>query len=176
MRRWHRWVALPAGLFLLFIAVTGVLLHLDMIRLGQKPPGHDEAGPAATAPIPSDAELAVMIARLAVAARNETSIKVRVLQVDLSGRDVVLTAGAGGPPGSPQIKLDATTGRRIVEPPPPTDFHFILQDLHAGYFFGWTGRIISVLCGMALIVLAISGLQIWWDLRRRRKKGGFFWK
>lgn len=176
VRRWHRWLALPAALFLLFVAFTGVLLHLDMMRLGQDPPGHEPRSSAPSRPIPSDAELAAMIARLADAARKDTTLKVKSLQVDLSGPRVTLVAGAGGPPGSPQIKMDARTGRRIVDPPPPADFHFILQDLHAGYIFGWPGRIVSVLCGLSLLLLAGTGVQMWWDMRRRRRKTALFWK
>lgn len=176
MRRWHRWVALPAGLFLFFVAFTGVLLHLDMMRLGQNPPGHEPRRVVPPRPIPTDAELAKMIGWLAEAARNDHSHAVQSLQIDLSGPRIVLLAGAGGPPGTAQIKIDAHTGQRIVDPPPPADFHFVLQDLHAGYFFGWPGRIVSVLCGLSLLVLALTGLQMWWDMRRRRRKPALFWK
>jgi len=176
MRRWHRWIALPAALLLAFVAVTGVLLHLDMMRLGQNPPGSEAGPPPPVQAIPSDADLAAMIARLADAARKDPSVKVQSLQINLMGPAVTLVAGAGGPPGSPQIKLDAVTGRRIVDPPPPADFHYVLQDLHAGYFLSWPGRIISVLCGISLLVLALTGLQMWWDMRRRRRSSALFWK
>lgn len=176
MRRWHRWLALPAGVFLFLIALTGVLLHLDMMRLGQHPPGHEPSRPVPAQPMPSDAELARMIARIADAARHQPGLGARNLQVDLSGDRITLVAGTGGPPGSPQIKLDAKTGRVVIDPLRPADFHYILQDLHAGYFFGWTGRILSVLCGLSLIVLSVTGLQMWWDMRRRRRKPALFWK
>ncbi|SFG42421.1 PepSY-associated TM region [Novosphingobium sp. CF614] len=176
MRRWHRWLALPAGLFLAFVALTGTLLHLDMMRLGQHPPGSDTGPLPPVQPIPDDAQLATMITRLADAARRDPSVKVQSLQINLAGPAVTLVAGAGGPPGSPQIKLVAASGRRIVDPPPPADFHYILQDLHAGYFFGWPGRILSVLCGISLLVLALTGLQMWWDMRRGRRSKSLFWK
>lgn len=176
VRRWHRWIALPAGLFMLFIAATGVLLHLDMMRLGQKPAGSEPAELMPASPLPADTELAAMIVRLAEAARRDPSLKVQSLQINLAGGRPILVAGAGGPPGSRQLKLDAATGHRMIEPAPPTDFHFVLQDLHAGYFLGWPGRILSVLSGLSLIVLAATGLQMWWDMRRRRKKSAVFWK
>ena len=176
MRRWHRLAAIPAGVFLFFIALTGVLLHLDMMRVGQHPPGHEPAHPEAVQRIPSDAELAAMIARIGDAARGQNKVPIHVIQLSLTGSRPTLTAGAGGPPGSAQIKLDALTGQPIVDPPAPRDFHYILQDLHAGYFFGWPGRIISVLCGVSLIVLSLTGLQVWWGLRRRRRKPQLWWK
>lgn len=176
LRRWHRWIAFPSAIFLWFIAGTGTLLHLDMMRLGQYPPGSGLDKSMPVRPIPSDAELAAMISRLADAARKDSQLKTQSLQINLTGPRVTLVAGAGGPPGSPQIKLDALTGQRIVDPPPPADFHYILQDLHAGYFLGWVGRILSVLCGLSLFVLSATGLQLWWDMRRRRRRGDLFWK
>jgi uncharacterized iron-regulated membrane protein len=125
LRRWHRWAAIPAGLFLCFIALTGVLLHADMIRLGNAPPGHESR--------------------------------------------------PGGPPDAPHVRINAATGAVIAEPPPPpADFHYILQDLHAGYFFGWTGRFISILTGLSVLILAVTGLQLWWKMRCAGGKGVYW--
>lgn len=173
MRKWHRWAAIPAGLILLFVSITGVLLHLDMIIAGQSPPGHEPPMRIAPRALPSNAKLAEMIGKIADVARRHPDQQVVMLTINLSGPRVTLSAGTGGPPGSPEITVDADTGQRIVVPPQP-GYHYVLQDLHAGYVFGWTGRIISVLCGLALAVLAITGLQMWWDMRRRGKKG-LYW-
>lgn len=175
MRKWHRWVALPAALFMFAIALTGVLLHLDMIRVGQHPPGHEPERPMADTPLPDNQTLAVMVGRVADAARQQPSLKVRTLQINLQGEHIVLTAGPGGPPGTPQLKMDGATGRVIKDPPPPADFHAVLQDIHAGYVFGWTGRILSILSGIALLVLTISGFQMWADMRRKGRKKGLWW-
>ncbi len=182
MRNFHRWIALPAAVFLFFIAVTGVLLHIDMIRLGHAPPGHEPKLPrplAKPAPMPNDAELAAMVVRVSDAARKANpALPIKNIQLDLSGPEVTATLGEGGPPGSPHIKINAATGLVISELSPPADFHYILQDLHAGYFFGWTGRIISILSGLSVLVLSFTGFQLWWALYRRRKSGGkkgFFW-
>lgn len=175
MRHWHRWAAIPAGAFLFLVALSGVLLHLDMIRLGQHPPGHDAPRAETVHPLPSDPELAAMVGRIAAAARQQSGVKVKVIQITLAGPRITLSAGSGGPPGSPQIKLDGVSGAPIIDPPQPADFHYILQDLHAGYFFGWTGRVISILTGLALIILSVTGLKLWWDMRRRGKKG-LYWK
>ncbi len=139
MRRWHRWFGLPSALLLGFVALTGTLLHVDMIRLGQKPPGSDHGIQAPPRNLPSDAELEAMVGTLAATARSETDFPVRSLQINLDATHVTLVAADGLAPGSKQIKIDATTGKRIIEPPRPADFHIVLQDLHAGYTFGWGG-------------------------------------
>jgi hypothetical protein len=176
MRRWHRWFGLPSAILLGFVALTGTLLHVDMIRLGQKPPGSDHAIQTPPRKLPSDAELEAMVDALTATARSETDFPVRSLQINLDATHVTLVAADGLAPGSKQIKIDATTGKRIIEPPRPADFHIVLQDLHAGYTFSWGGRIVSLLCGIALLVLSVTGFQIWWDLRKRRKNREFFWK
>lgn len=175
LRRWHRWAAIPAGLFLLFISVTGVLLHADMLRVGYKPPPSEPPGGRVVQPIPANDELASMISRLADEARAQDELQISQLQINLEGESIQLVAGSPGPPGSSQLKFDAASGEQIVVPRPPEDYHWLLQDLHAGYTFGWTGRIISMLSGIALIILCLSGLQVWWDMRRRGRKG-IYWK
>lgn len=177
MRRWHRWVAIPAGLILFFVALTGVLLHLDMIRIGQSPPGQEPVRATPPGPIPSDEELTAMIVRLADAARADPELHASELRIDLTGPQIVLIAGAGvGPgPGRAQIRLDALTGKRLANPPAKADYHYILQDLHAGYFLGWPGRILSIVTGIALLVLGVTGIQLWWTMRKRGGKG-IYWK
>ena len=94
MRHWHRWAAIPAGIFLFLVALTGVLLHLDMIRVGQNPPGHEPPRPEIVQPLPSNAELAVMVGRVADAAREQPDQKVKVLQINLTGPRITLSAGS----------------------------------------------------------------------------------
>lgn len=146
MRYWHRWAAIPAGLLLFFIALTGVLLHFDMIRVGHAPPGHEPPDSRPVRPLPSNAELGTIIGR-----------------------------AGGDMPGTASLAIDGETGAVLHEAAPPADYHFLLKDLHAGYMWGWTGRVISILTGIALLVLSATGLKLWWDMRRRGRKG-IYWK
>lgn len=171
MRKWHRWAAIPAAVFIFVIALTGVLLHLDMIRVGQHPPGHEDGAPPPVQPLPSSAELSRIMARARAAIATRPDVPVKQITVDFVGPAVSVHAGAGGPPGSPSLLIDAATGRIVPQPAPQRDFHYILQDIHAGYVAGWTGRILSILCGLSLVLLSITGLEMWWTMRKRGKKG-----
>jgi hypothetical protein len=62
--------------------------------------------------------------------------------------------------------------------PPPGDLHLFLLQLHRGDLFGPVGTWVSILCGVALVVLSVTGLWVYVDLLRRRLKGdrrGLFW-
>lgn len=175
MRKWHRWTAIPAGIFMFIIALTGVLLHLDMIRVGQSPPSDESKGPAIVQPLPSNEQMAALMGRVAKAIKDHPSVPVYQIAINLAGPRLTVNAGSGGPPGSPSLLIDGQTGQVIPQVAPPKDYHYILQDIHAGYIGGWTGRIISILSGLSLMLLSISGIQMWWDMRRRGKKKGLWW-
>lgn len=175
-RRWHRWVALPAALFLMFVSTTGLLLHLEVSRTaamgaaGAPPPGL----PATN--LPNGHAVAAMMERVIDEAKQEPDFTVVSVSLSLTPGLVVATAADGIGPEARRIEIDASTGERIVARPDPMERHFFLQDIHAGYRFGWIGRLVSILCGISLLVLAVTGLQIWYDVFRRRKKRNLFWK
>lgn len=175
MRKWHRWAAIPAGIFMFIIALTGVLLHLDMIRVGHSPPGHEDQAPPPVQPMPAAGEIGPIMARANAVIAAHPEIPVTQVTLNLKGPAVTVEAGAGGPLGSPMLKIDAASGKLIPQPPVEPDFHNVLQDVHAGYIAGWTGRIISILRGISLIVLSITGLEMWWTMRKRGKKKGLWW-
>jgi uncharacterized iron-regulated membrane protein len=53
-RRWHRWIAVPAGLVMLLIAVTGLILHVQLMQNPpQRGPGPPPGGPGMPAAPPS---------------------------------------------------------------------------------------------------------------------------
>lgn len=57
--------------------------------------------------------------------------------------------------------------------------HNTLQDIHAGYFMGTTGRVLSILMATGLLVLSITGIVMYFQMismRKRINRHGFFWK
>lgn len=81
------------------------------------------------------------------------------------------TPAAGG--------LPATVAPAVPASSPPGDLHLFLLQLHRGDLFGPVGTWISILCGVALVILSVTGLWVYIDLLRRRLKGdrrGLFWR
>ena len=130
MRKWHRWLVIFTGVFLLWIAATGLVGQVMTLAGGEEhhegpPPGAGPDGPKFVGAPPA--------------------------------------ADHDGPPGKPGGK--------------PDWYHFII-DLHSGNYFGPVGKVLSALLGAALLFFAGSGMWMYLDMFRKRKRigrSGVFW-
>ena len=129
MRKYHRWLAVVFGVFLVWIALTGFgIQFLDLSQEGK----HHEGGPAAAKP--------------------------------------VAPAGFVCPKGwtcGPERKRDAAHETKEF-----------VQHLHSGEAFGPLGVAISIASSIALLFFAFSGVWMYlqmWRGRRRGGKQGLFW-
>ncbi len=118
------------------------------------------------------------------AIRGSTPIKVIRLRY-FSGmpQGVIVTGGED----TAQLVFNAASGRRVsmTEPNYPyTGFpfgweeHELVKRIHRGDVFGVPGRLMDVFAGCSLVFLSISGLSMYLDLWRRRKRmgrTGLFW-
>jgi uncharacterized iron-regulated membrane protein len=177
-RTWHRWVSIPCAAFFVVIAVTGVGLQLDMWIEGKSPPGSEPPPPPVAGKPPAEVQTAITrgIARVEEAHPGK---RITTVGLDRAGR--TLTVGLkDSTPAS--VKVDLASGKVSAGPPPPGEnrgWHYILQDIHAGYFAGPFGRVLSTLAGLGLLFLSFTGFMVYWNLFRRRWKMGRkgpFWR
>ena len=129
MRKWHRWLVIFAGVFLVWIAATGLIGQVINLTRTE----HHDA-PAANASAGSTAASATMAATDAPKARK------------------------------PRKNGDL--------------YHFII-DLHSGEYFGVAGKVMSALLGAAMLFFSLSGMWMYLDMFRKRKRigrTGLFWK
>jgi uncharacterized iron-regulated membrane protein len=59
------------------------------------------------------------------------------------------------------------------------DFYHLVIDLHSGNYFGPAGKVVSALLGAAMLFFALSGIWMYIDMFRKRKRigrSGIFWK
>ena len=178
-RRWHRWIAFPAALFLMFVAITGELVALTEFF------GEDEARREATrdlvSPVtiqsPATAWSEPIQRAFAVAERTAGNAPVDEVRVQFKGEQPTITLFLGRPTGGEdkRVVVNARTGALIgVEQYVDKPF---LHRLHSGEAFGDGGLVVAMLWGLALLALTISGLVIYWRMRRRGAIGvkRFFW-
>jgi hypothetical protein len=192
-RSLHRWVALVAALFLINVSVSGTLLSIDTVSMGIYRVTHPSApggfpvglGADLSSPLP-DSRLPAMLATTLSAyhaSQGNTPIKVLRLRY-FSGmpQGVIVTGG-----DSRQLVFNAETGKRasMTEPGYPyTGFpfgweeHELMKQIHRGDAFGVPGRLMDVFAGLSLVFLSASGLYMYMDLLRKRRRGGrkeLFW-
>ena len=172
-RKWHRWIGFPAALFLLFAATTGILVA------GTEFFGEEEALREATRDLVSPVTLespatawSDPVARaLAAAASRVGNAPVDKITLELKGDRPRVTIFTGKPPGGEDRKLvlDARSGALLsVEAYADKPF---LYRLHSGEAFGDGGLVVAMFWGLALILLTISGLIIYFQMRRRGLTG-----
>jgi uncharacterized iron-regulated membrane protein len=198
-RSLHRWVSITAAVFLMFVSVTGTLLSIDTLALWIYRVAHAPAvSPGGRLPFPAgmvddlstplpDAELPAMLETTLSAYRatqGATPIKVLRLRY-FSGmpQGVIITGGDN----THQLVFNAVTGERasMTDPSYPyTGFpfgweeHELVKQIHRGDALGIPGRLIDLFAGLSLIFLSASGLIMYVDLLRRRRRGGrkqMFW-
>ena len=173
-RRLHRWFSIPLALFFAAIAVTGIALQADMWISGNSPPGSEPEGPPPPTTDSATVRDAFNLAIDRVEAEGRGAA-ISSVTLDVGRGQTAIALGEGE-----QLLVSLADGS--VMPPPPAaeaSWHYILQDIHAGYFLGTTGRIVSTIAGLVLLFLAITGFKVWWDIWRRRVgagRKGLFWR
>lgn len=178
-RKWHRWIGLPAALFMLWAAATGFLVAFTEFF------GEDEALRERTRDLVSPVTVASPAGALAdplaravaaVGARSPGA-PIDKVTLQLKGDRPTVTIFTGRPTGGEdrQYVVDARSGR-IVSDAAYADKPFLYR-LHSGEAFGDGGLVFAMAWALALVALTASGMVIWWRIRRRDATGirRLFW-
>ena len=198
-RSLHRWVSIVAALFLMVVSITGTLLSIDTLALWIYRYIHAPTGssfehlpfPIAmsgdySSPLP-DAKLSTMLGTTVSAFRasyGDTPIKVLRLRYFSGMPQGVIIAGGND---TRQFVFNADTGKRasMTEPGYPYygfpfgwEEHELVKKIHRGDALGIPGRLMDLFAGLSLVFLSASGLVMYLDLLRRRRRAGrkqLFW-
>lgn len=193
--RWrslHRWVAIVAAVFLLNVSISGTLLSIDSVGLGIYMKSHqDPSKPGRQFPFGmvgdlssplQDAQLPAMLqSTLSSFHAEHSSSPVKVLRLRYyNGMPQGLVIyGAGD--DTRQVVYNTATGTRTstTEPGYPyTGFplgwkwHELVKQIHRGDIIGIPGRFMDLFAGFSLVFLSLSGLVMYLDLWRRRRRAG----
>jgi uncharacterized iron-regulated membrane protein len=171
-RRWHRWIGLPAALFLIFVSCTGFLLAVTEFF------GEDEALREATRDLVSPATVTApalvtgpVEKALVTVAAQAAGAPIDKVEVQLKGADPTVTVFTGKPAGGEDRKfvINANTGA-LIRTEAYADKPF-LNRLHSGEAFGDGGLVGAMFWSLALLAMTISGLAIMWRMRRKDVTG-----
>lgn len=185
LRRLHRWVGSLLGLFFLVIALSGLALQAEIMAddgsapaLGVAPKfARDAEGQVRHMPLSNEEIQALMAKILATAHAQAPGLPVIGVQLRLVG-DEPIGEVVVATPGPKQLFINARTGATAAKPTFIRRIHFFLLRLHRGEIIGPLGTAISIVCGVGLTVLAVSGFWVYLDLFRKRVRAGqsaLFW-
>jgi uncharacterized iron-regulated membrane protein len=172
-RKWHRWIAFPATIFLFFAASTGMLLAMTEFF------GEAEALRERTRDLVSPVSAAAPavaweepIGR-AVTAVNAAApgAPIDKIEMHFKGDQPTVTVFTGKPAGGEDKKyvVNAATGK-IEKLEAYADKPF-LNRLHSGEAFGDGGLVLAMFWAAALIVLVVTGLIIYLRIRKPNPVG-----
>lgn len=172
-RKWHRWIGFPASLFLLFAATTGIIVA------GTEFFGEAEAKREALRRVVSTVTTTAPVGRLgeplahafASVVAEAGDVPVDRAEIEFKGDHPTITIVTGKPGGGEDRRfvVDAASGEMLsVES--YTDKPFLYR-LHSGEAFGDGGLVVAMFWGLSLVWLTISGLVIYWRIRRRGATG-----
>ena len=172
MRKVHRWVSLPASLFLLVVAITGVLLQGTQLFGGDEAEREKQAAAVSSHTLarpPADVSATIDRAIVAVgAATGKNAADVRLNGIDLQFRAipprVVVHAATGGSEGE-RFTVDATTGAILGR---EADGESLLLRIHTGEIFGDAGVWMGLFWGAAMVVLTFTGAWLYWKMYKAR--------
>lgn len=166
----HKWIGLILAVVIFVISLTGaVLVWHDPLERAMHPERYAVTGPAA---LPIDA-----YATAAQAALGSGELLSRVALPEEAGEPVVATAskpGAGRPqrvtlyidPGTAKVLGTARSGEGIFQ---------VMHVLHGSLMIPEVGRQVVGWIGVAMLVMSVSGLWLWWPLTGSVRRG-FRWK
>ena len=172
-RKWHRWIAFPAALFLLFASVTGVIVAITEFF------GEAEALREATrdlvSPVRVSADarpVADPIERaLATARTTAPDAPIDKIVMQFKGAQPTVEIFTGRPEGGEDQRFifDARNGALLrqesyADKP-------LIHRIHSGEFFGDGGLVFAMIWGVAMAFLTLSGVWIYLTMRRPNQSG-----
>ncbi|MEP6780227.1 MAG: PepSY domain-containing protein [Gemmatimonadaceae bacterium] len=179
-RKWHRWIGFPAGLFLIFAAVTGFLVAFTEF-FGEAESLREATRDLVSPVTVSSAQTAwsdPIAKALATAHATTANSPIDKIEIQFKGVQPTVTVFTGKATGGEDRKLviDAKTGA-MIKNEAYADKPFLYR-LHSGEAFGDGGLVFAMFWALALAVLAASGLIIYYTMRGKRVLTGtkkVFW-
>ena len=180
MRKIHRWLGLPAAIFLILTSITGVWLEgvkFFGAEETERERIRDMVSPVTVQTVGGEFGVGFEKARVAAAARaGGQPLDKMVWQLKGDAPAITFFFGAYAQQTGRRIAVNARTGEVLSEESYDED-SFILK-LHSGEALGDGGMVLGMFWGLALLVLTVSGMIIYFKMKPRKPQIGLrklFW-
>lgn len=172
-RKWHRWVGVASAPFVLFAAVTGILAGVAEMTSADEAAREAARERVSNVTLPAQpSTVADPIAKaLNSAVTKAPGAPVDKVLVDFKADPPAVTVYLGNPAGGEDKKLlfHAQTGEFLREEG-YADKSFLTR-VHSGEAFGDWGQAAGTAWGLALVVLLVTGMVIYFAMRKPGRKG-----
>ncbi len=178
-RKWHRWIGFAATPFVLFAALTGVIAGVREMLSDEEEARENarERESAVKLPAAASAWSEPVGRALVGAAERANGAPVDRVTLDFKAEPPTVTVYLGKPGGGEDKKLvfNAGTGE-FLRQEAYEDKPFLVR-LHSGEAFGDWGQVLGLAWGIALVAIIITGIVIYFMMRRPGRKGlgKLFW-
>ena len=182
MRKIHRWVSVPAGMFLGLIGITGVYLQSDLLLEHYFPVQKSETQAMSMDEVPR-------LIENSLARMRRSAPGTRITSIELSARGGVPHADViFADPGGRTQTFDARSGELSAQPvgDPLREsqrlrlrLRAVAFELHQGGIIGVAGGWLGWICGLALVTLVMTGFLVYLRLYRQRlrlRRRELFWQ
>ncbi len=174
MRKWHRWISLPALLFLLILSTSGLVLQVQGYLNDDEENSEKLEQQKSRIKLSSLHDYATKfeLAQKAVLSKSG-DVEIKKFEVELRHSPPMISLYTDET--HPRIfQVNAETSQIISEKLDDTDRFWV--KLHSGELLGDAGRGMGVFAGLSLLFLTVSGFWIYLQMYRRRPKSGPRWK
>ena len=164
-RKLHRWFGAGAALFLLIVSGTGIALQWQSV-FGDEEAEKERLAEQTSAFLlttPLDTMSAQLAAAQAAVRVEAGSAPLDRVLWQLKGDHPTLTFFIGGQPAR-RFVVNARTG--VIERRLSGDEESWILRLHSGEIIGDGGKVLGLFWGSALLFLTVSGVVIYWQMRR----------
>ncbi len=170
MRKLHRWISPFAALFLLSVAVTGTVLQFQKLLGGEEAEKEKLAAATSAYTLTTslvDLPAALTRAQAAVRGKLGEDAPLDGVDVRLKGEHLSLVLHTAGKERW-NFTVNAATGQ--VEAQSKDEGESFIRRLHSGEVFGDAGVVLGILWGLALVVLTVTGVVLYWQMWRTRRR------
>lgn len=182
MRKIHRWISVPVGIFLGLIGITGVYLQSDILLEHYFPEQKSDTQAMSMDEVPR-------LLENSLARMRRSAPGTRIASIELSARGGVPHADViFADPGGRTQTFDARDGALSAQPVGDRlhgsqrlrlRLRAIALELHQGGIIGVAGGWLGWICGLALVTLVMTGCLVYLRLYRQRwrlRRRGLFWQ